>query len=70
MGLQLGEQVVYGEAGDLVFKPRDVWHSFWNAGDEPARLLEVNSPAGFEHFFVCPRCWRPAASTTSTRLPP
>ncbi len=51
-GFQLGEDVLYGEPGDLVFKPRDVWHSFWNAGDEPARLLEIISPAGFVHFFV------------------
>ena len=25
--------------------------SAWNAGDEPARLLELISPAGFEHYF-------------------
>jgi len=24
---------------------------FWNAGDEPARLLELISPAGFENYF-------------------
>jgi hypothetical protein len=23
----------------------------WNAGDTPARMIEVISPAGFEHFF-------------------
>ena len=23
----------------------------WNAGDTPARLLELISPAGFEHYF-------------------
>jgi mannose-6-phosphate isomerase-like protein (cupin superfamily) len=51
-GFQLGEDIVYGEPGDLVYKPRDVWHSFWNAGDEPARLLEIISPSGFEHYFV------------------
>jgi hypothetical protein len=34
-----------------VFKPRDQWHTFWNAGDEPCRILEIISPAGFEHFF-------------------
>lgn len=50
-GFQLGDTVVYGEPGDLVYKPRNIWHSFWNAGDEPARLLEVISPSGFEHFF-------------------
>jgi len=26
-------------------------HAFWNAGDQPARLLELISPAGFEHYF-------------------
>ena len=51
-GFQLGDRVVYAEPGDLVYKPRDVWHSFWNASDEPARLLEIISPSGFEHYFV------------------
>jgi mannose-6-phosphate isomerase-like protein (cupin superfamily) len=51
-GFQLGDEVVYAEPGDLVFKPRDVWHTFCNASDEPARLLEVISPSGFEHFFT------------------
>jgi hypothetical protein len=37
--------------GDLIFKPRGQWHSFWNAGDEPARILEIISPAGFERYF-------------------
>ena len=23
----------------------------WNAGETPARMIEVISPAGFEHFF-------------------
>ena len=50
-GAQLGDDVVYAEAGDLVFKPRNQWHTFWNAGDTPCRLLEIISPAGFEHFF-------------------
>lgn len=51
MGALLGEEVVYAGPGDLVFKPRDQWHTFWNAGDEPARILEIVSPAGFEHYF-------------------
>jgi oxalate decarboxylase/phosphoglucose isomerase-like protein (cupin superfamily) len=37
--------------GELVFKPRGLAHTFWNAGDEPARLLELISPAGFENYF-------------------
>ena len=51
MGALLGDEVVVAEAGDLVFKPRNQWHTFWNAGDEPCRILEIIAPAGFEDFF-------------------
>jgi mannose-6-phosphate isomerase-like protein (cupin superfamily) len=51
MGALLGHDVVYAEVGDLVYKPRDQWHTFWNAGDEPCRILEIIAPGGFEHFF-------------------
>jgi quercetin dioxygenase-like cupin family protein len=51
LGAQLGDDVVYAEAGHLVFKPRNQWHAFWNAGDSPCRILEIISPAGFEHMF-------------------
>jgi len=51
IGADLGGQIVYGEVGDLIFKPRGQWHTFWNAGDGPARILEIISPAGFEKFF-------------------
>ena len=51
VGALLGDEVVFGEPGDLIFKPRKQWHTFWNAGSEPARLLEIISPAGFERFF-------------------
>lgn len=51
MGALLGDDVVYAEPGDLAFKPRDQWHTFWNAGDEPCRILEIISPGGFEHYF-------------------
>ena len=52
VGALLGDEVVIGGPGDLMFKPRNQWHTFWNAGDEPARLLEIISPAGFERFFA------------------
>jgi uncharacterized RmlC-like cupin family protein len=48
----LGDDVVEAGPGDLVYKPRGQWHTFWNAGDEPARILEIISPAGFERFFA------------------
>ena len=51
VGADLGGEIVYGEVGDLIFKPRGQWHTFWNAGDGPARILEIISPAGFEKFF-------------------
>ena len=51
MGALLGDEVVYAQKGDLVFKPRDQWHTFWNAGDGPCRILEIISPGGFEHVF-------------------
>ncbi len=52
MGALLGEEVLEAGPGDLVFKPRGEWHTFWNAGDEPCRILEIISPAGFEGFFA------------------
>lgn len=50
-GVQLGDEVLEAGPGALVFKPRGVAHAFWNAGDQPARLLELISPAGFENYF-------------------
>jgi quercetin dioxygenase-like cupin family protein len=51
VGVQLGDEVLEAGPGELVFKPRGVAHAFWNAGAEPARLLELISPAGFENYF-------------------
>jgi mannose-6-phosphate isomerase-like protein (cupin superfamily) len=51
MGALLGDEVLEAGPGDLVFKPRDQWHTFWNAGDEPCRILEIIAPAGFERYF-------------------
>jgi quercetin dioxygenase-like cupin family protein len=51
VGALLGDAVVIGKPGDPIFKPRDQWHTFWNAGDEPACILEIFSPAGFVKYF-------------------
>ena len=51
VGALLGDHVVEAGPGTLIFKPRHQWHTFWNAGDEPARILEIISPAGFERYF-------------------
>jgi mannose-6-phosphate isomerase-like protein (cupin superfamily) len=52
VGVQVGDAVVYARPGDLVSKPRGIWHAFWNRTDAPARLLEIISPPGFERYFT------------------
>jgi mannose-6-phosphate isomerase-like protein (cupin superfamily) len=51
MGALLGEDVIYAQAGELAFKPRDQWHTFWNPDEAPCRILEIIAPGGFERFF-------------------
>ena len=51
MGVQVGDSSSVADPGDLVLKPRGVPHAFWNAGADPARLLEVITPGGFEDYF-------------------
>lgn len=52
VGALLGDHVLEAGPGSLIFKPRQQWHTFWNAGDAPARILEIISPAGFEQYFA------------------
>src|SRR5436190_10291594 len=52
MGALLGHDVLEAGPGDLVFKRRGEWHTFWNAGDASCRILEIIAPAGFERFFA------------------
>ena len=52
VGAQIGDQTVVAGPGDVLVKPRGVPHAFWNPADQPARLLEIISPAGFEGYFA------------------
>ena len=52
VGVQVGDEVLIAGPGELILKPRGVPHAFWNAGDAPARALEIISPAGFERYFA------------------
>ena len=52
IGAMLGDHVLEADPGSLIFKPRQQWHTFWNAGNSPARILEIISPAGFERYFA------------------
>jgi mannose-6-phosphate isomerase-like protein (cupin superfamily) len=51
LGAILGDELVEAGPGSWVLKPRNQWHTFWNPGETPCRIVEVISPAGFEHFF-------------------
>ena len=52
IGARVGDEVVQATTGSYVFKPRALPHTFWNATTQPARLLELISPAGFEQYFA------------------
>jgi mannose-6-phosphate isomerase-like protein (cupin superfamily) len=52
VGVQVGDSSSVAEPGDLILKPRGVPHAFWNGGNDPARLLEVITPGGFEDYFA------------------
>ena len=51
IGARVGEQELTVKSGSFLFKPRGIPHAMWNPTDEPAILLEIISPAGFEQFF-------------------
>ena len=51
IGFRSGDREVVLGPGGYITKPRGEVHTMWNAGKVPARMIEVISPAGFEHFF-------------------
>ena len=51
IGFRSGDREAVLGAGGYITKPRGEAHAMWNAGSEPARMIEVISPAGFELFF-------------------
>ena len=52
VGVRIGDRDYLAGPGSYVFKPRGIPHTFWNAGPEPAHMLEIIWPAGFERFFA------------------
>jgi quercetin dioxygenase-like cupin family protein len=48
---RLGEESAILDAGGYVYVPGGQPHAFANASSEPARMLVVAAPAGFEGFF-------------------
>jgi mannose-6-phosphate isomerase-like protein (cupin superfamily) len=51
VGVRIGDRVLDAGPGAYLVKPRDVPHAMWNAGDAPATVLEILSPAGLETYF-------------------
>ncbi|HLF05081.1 MAG TPA: cupin domain-containing protein [Dehalococcoidia bacterium] len=51
-GVRIGERVFTATPGCYVVKPRNIPHTFWNAGKKRARLVEIIFPAGFEQYFA------------------
>jgi len=51
IGFRSGDREAVLGPGGYITKPRGELHTMWNAGTSPARMIEVISPAGFEHFF-------------------
>lgn len=47
-----GERVIEAGPGAFVWLPRDVPHWFRVANEVPAKLLQLNAPAGLERFFI------------------
>ena len=51
LGVFQDDEEVFAGPGELVIKPRGHWHTFWNAGPEPLRVLELITPGGLEDLF-------------------
>ncbi|HEV8152651.1 MAG TPA: cupin domain-containing protein [Solirubrobacteraceae bacterium] len=48
--LRLGDETLELGPGSFVCVPPGVVHTFSNPGDAPVRLLNFNTPAGWEHY--------------------
>ena len=51
IGFRSGDREVVLGPGGYIAKPRGELHAMWNAGGVAARMIEIITPAGFEHFF-------------------
>src|SRR4029077_14446045 len=46
IGFRSGDREVVLAAGGYITKPRGEMHTMWNAGQVPARMIEIISPSG------------------------
>jgi quercetin dioxygenase-like cupin family protein len=50
--IQVGGDTITASAGDFVYLPRGIAHSFKNTGDGCAKAVALTTPAGLEGFFA------------------
>jgi quercetin dioxygenase-like cupin family protein len=51
VGVRIGDTVLEAGQGVYLVKPRGTPHAMWNAGAEPAKVVEILSPGGLENYF-------------------
>jgi mannose-6-phosphate isomerase-like protein (cupin superfamily) len=51
VGARIGDDEFTAEPGAWILKPRGRMHTFWNAGPDAARIIEILTPGRFEQFF-------------------
>ncbi len=52
MTVLAGDEIWTVPTDEATVKGRNVWHTFWNAADEPLRFLEIIAPGKFSEFFA------------------
>jgi quercetin dioxygenase-like cupin family protein len=66
--VQVGGNTITASAGDFVYLPRGIVHSFKNTGDGTAKALVLTTPAGLENYFA--EVFDPAGDRSATPPPP
>jgi mannose-6-phosphate isomerase-like protein (cupin superfamily) len=51
IGARIGDVELEAGPGSWIVKPRNLMHTFWNAGPKPARIVEIVAPPRFVEFF-------------------
>lgn len=49
--VQQGDETTTVGPGETVVKNREVWHTFWNEGDDAVRFVEIIAPGAFAGYF-------------------
>lgn len=49
--VQMGDDRFEVSAGDFVYTPPNIVHTFMAVGNEPAEVIAMNWPGGFQHLY-------------------